>query len=111
MSDDKLLDPFNYNDIKPQNYKHKHNISSDLEQITKTLENITNDWKERESSLQFIGRILKGNQGHSDFFINYFNNKLATYIEIQLSDLRSTVMKEACRITSLSARELGLDVE
>ena len=111
MSDDKLLDPFNYNDIKPQNYKHKHNISSDLEQITKTLENITNDWKERESSLQFIGRILKGNQGHSDFFINYFNNKLATYIEIQLSDLRSTVMKEACRITSLSARELGLAIE
>ena len=111
MSDDKYLDPFNYNDIKPQNYKHKQNISSDLEQIIKSLENITNDWKERESSLQFIGRIVKGNQGHSDFFINYFNNKLSAYIEIQLSDLRSTVMKEACRITSLCAKELGLAIE
>ncbi len=100
MSDDKFLYPFNYYDIKSQNYKHKHNISSDLEQIIKSLENITNDWKERESSLQFISRIVKGNQGHSDFFINYFKNKLSTY-------LRSTVMKEACRIISLCAKELG----
>ena len=39
MSDDKFLDFFNYNDIKPQNYKHKHNISSDLEQIIGKKEN------------------------------------------------------------------------
>ena len=107
----KDFDPFNYMDIKPQNYKYKQNMSPDLDLITKTLENITNDWKERESSLQFIGRIVKGNQGHSDFFIKYFNSKLSTSLEIQLSDLRSTVMKEACRITSLCARELGLYIE
>ena len=74
----KDFDPFNYMDIKPQNYKYKQNMSPDLDLITKTLENITNDWKERESSLQFIGRIVKGNQGHSDFFIKYFNSKLST---------------------------------
>ena len=107
----KDLDPFNYLDLKPLNYKHKQNMSSDLELIVKTLENITNEWKERESSLQYIGRIVKGNQGKSDFFIKYFNNKLSTSLEIQLSDLRSTVMKEACRITSLCARELGLSIE
>ena len=105
------LDPFNYMDIKPQNYKHKQNMSSDIDLITKTLENITNEWKERESCLQFIGRIVKGNQGKSDVFIKYFNTKLSSSLEIQLSDLRSTVMKEACRITSLVARELGLLVE
>ena len=105
------LDPFNYMDIKPQNYKYKQNISSDIDLIIKTLENITNDWKERESCLQFIGRIVKGNQGKSDFFIKSFNTKLSSSLEIQLSDLRSTVMKEACRITSLVARELGLLVE
>ena len=105
------LDPFNYLDLKPQNYKHKQNMSSDIDLIIKTLENITNEWKERESSLQFIGRIVKGNQGKSDFFIKYFNNKLSSSLEIQLSDLRSTVMKEACRITSLCARELGLSIE
>ena len=105
------LDPFNYLDLRPQNYKHKQNMSSDIDLIIKTLENITNEWKERESSLQFIGRIVKGNQGKSDFFIKYFNNKLSSSLEIQLSDLRSTVMKEACRITSLCARELGLSIE
>ena len=105
------LDPFNYLDLKPQNYKHKQNMSSDIDLIIKTLENITNEWKERESSLQFIGRIVKGNQGKSDFFIKYFNNKLSSSLEMQLSDLRSTVMKEACRITSLCARELGLSIE
>ena len=105
------LDPFNYMDIKSQNYKSKQNMSSDIDLITKTLENITNDWKERESCLQFIGRIVKGNQGKSDVFIEYFNTKLSSSLEIQLSDLRSTVMKEACRITSLVARELGLLVE
>jgi len=91
----KDLDPFNYSDLKPLNYKHKQNMQPDLDLITKTLENITNDWKERESSLQYIGRIVKGNQGKSDFFIKYFNNKLSSSLEIQLSDLRSTVMKEA----------------
>ena len=107
----KDLDPFNYSDLKPLNYKHKQNMQPDLDLITKSLENITNDWKERESSLQYIGRIVKGNQGKSDFFIKYFNNKLSSSLEIQLSDLRSTVMKEACRITSLCARELGLSIE
>ena len=105
------FDPFSYIDIKPQNYKQKQNISFDLDQIIKTLENITNDWKERESALQFIGRIVKGNQGHSDLFIRYFNSKLTSILEIQLSDLRSVVMKEACRITSLCAKELGLAIE
>ena len=105
------FDPFSYIDIKPQNYKQKQNISFDLDQIIKTLENITNDWKERESALQFIGRIVKGNQGHSDLFIRYFNSKLTSNLEIQLSDLRSVVMKEACRITSLCAKELGLAIE
>ena len=107
----KDFDPFDYMDLKPQNYKFKQNMSTDLDLIIKTLENISNDWKEREESLQYIGRIVKGNQGKSDFFIKSFNNKLSSSLEIQLSDLRSTVMKEACRITSLCAKELGLLIE
>ena len=107
----KDLDPFNYLDIKPQNYKTKQELFSDLEEISKTLENITNDWKERELSLQKIGSISKGNQNKSDIFIKYFNTKLSSSLEIQLSDLRSSVMKEACRMTSLCARELGLLIE
>ena len=107
----KDLDPFNYIDIKPQNYKSKQQLVSDLEEISKNLENITNDWKEREISLQKIGSITKGNLSQSDIFIKYFNTKLCNFLEIQLSDLRSSVMKEACRITSLCAGELELLIE
>ena len=107
----KELDPFNYADLKPQNYKSSQHLISDLEEISKKLENITNDWKERELSLQKIGKISKGNQSHSEVFIKYFNSKLCNNLEIQLSDLRSSVMKEACRITSLCSRELRLLIE
>ena len=41
----KDFDPFNYMDLKPQNYKFKQNMSTDLDLIIKTLENISNDWK------------------------------------------------------------------
>ena len=34
----KELDPFNYIDIKPQNYKSKQQLMIDLEDISKTLE-------------------------------------------------------------------------
>ena len=97
--------------IKPQNYKSKQQLINDLEDISKSLENITNDWKERELSLQKIGTIAKGNLNQSDIFIKYFNTKLCNFLEIQLSDLRSSVMKEACRITSLCSRELELLIE
>ena len=107
----KDLDPFNYIDIKPQNYKSKQQLIIDLEDISKTLENITNDWKEREFSLQKLGTIAKGNLNKSDIFTKYFNTKLCNFLEIQLSDLRSSVMKEACRITSLCSRELELLIE
>ena len=107
----KEQDPFNYNDLKPQNYKSKQKLITDLEHISKNLENITNDWKERELSLQKLGTIVKGNLNQSDIFTKYFNTKLCNYLETQLSDLRSSVMKEACRITSLCSRELGLLIE
>ena len=107
----KEQDPFNYNDLKPQNYKSKQKLITDLEHISKNLENITNDWKERELSLQKLGTIAKGNLNKSDIFTKYFNTKLCNFLEIQLSDLRSSVMKEACRITSLCSRELELLIE
>ena len=107
----KEQDQFTYYDIKPKNYKAKQELVTDLEEISKTLENITNDWKERETSLNKISSICLGNQGKSDLFLKYFNSKLSTSLEIQLSDLRSSVMKEACRVTSLCARELGLLIE
>ena len=108
---DQELDSFEYIDIKPKNYKSKEQLLNDLGEISTTLENITNDWKERELALKEIGSIAKGNQKKSDTLINYFNSKLCNYFEIQLLDLRTSVMKEACRIISLCAKEIGLLIE
>ena len=94
----KEQDYFTYIDINPQNYKSKQELITDLEEISKTLENITNDWKEREAFLKKISSICLGNQGKSDLFLKYFNSKLSTSLEIQLSDLRSSVMKEGLLI-------------
>ena len=55
----KELDPFNYADLKPQNYKSSQHLISDLEEISKKLENIINDWKERELPLQKIAKFQK----------------------------------------------------
>ena len=105
------LYPFNYIDIKPLNYNSKQQLLTDLEEISKSLENTTLDWKKREASLKKIGCITKGNFSKSDSFIKYFNNKLCLNLEIQLKDLRSSITKEACKITSLCAKELGLLIE
>ena len=102
---------FDYEGIIPLNYKGKQNINDDLDEILKNTINTTIDWKKRENSLKKLGQICLGDQGKSDIFIKTFNGQLATHLGIQMADLRSSVMKEACRITSLCAKELGIAIE
>ena len=102
---------FDYEGIIPLNYKGKQNINDDLDEILKNTINTTIDWKKRESSIKKLGQICLGDQGNSDIFIKTFNGQLATNLGIQMADLRSSVMKEACRITSLCAKELGIAIE
>ena len=102
---------FDYEGINPLNYKGKQTINDDLDEILKNTINTTIDWKKRENSLKKIGQICIGDQGKSDIFIKIFNTQLATNLGIQMADLRSSVMKEACRITSLCAMVLGIEIE
>ena len=102
---------FEYDDIIPINYKGKKEVNEDLEEIYKNTTNITIDWKIRENALKKLGKICIGEQGDSDVFIKYFNNQLAINLGIQMADLRSSLMKEACRITSLCAKTLGILIE
>ena len=102
---------FEYDDLTPINYKDKKDVSEDLDEILKNTINVTIDWKLRESSIKKLGKICIGDQGDSDVFIKYFNNQLATNLGIQMADLRSSLMKEACRITSLCAKTLGILIE
>ena len=102
---------FDYDDLEPINYTGKKDVSEDLDEILKNTMNVTIDWKLRENSLKKLGRICIGEQGDSDVFIKYFNNQLSTNLGIQMADLRSSLMKEACRITSLCAKTLGILIE
>ena len=103
---------FSYDDIEPINYgSHQISLESDLEEIYNNTQNTTIDWKKRETSLTKLGKICLGDQGKSEIFIKFFNTQLFSHLSIQLADLRSSVMKEACRIISLCAKELGILIE
>ena len=102
---------FEYDDLTPINYKGKKDIIEDLDEILKNTINVTIDWKIRENALKKLGKICIGDQGDSEAFIKFFNNQMATNLGIQMSDLRSSLMKEACRITSFCSKTLGILVE
>ena len=109
--DEEFNDTFDYSDIIPLNYKSKSLLSSEFDEIYNNTENTKIDWRKRELALKKISRICIGNQGKSDTFLQFFNGQIYPNIDIQLADLRSSLMKEACRIVSFCAKELGLLIE
>ena len=97
---------FFYDDITPINYTGEQKLISDLEKISKNTANILIDWQIREDSIRKLGQICLGNSGKSQIFIKFFNTEIITNLSFQLADLRSSVMKEACRIVSFIGKEL-----
>ena len=102
---------FDYEDLEPLDYNGNKGLTEDIDEILKNTINTTIDWKKRENSLKKLGQICIGDMGNSDTFIKLFNGPISNNLGIQLADLRSSVMKEACRITSLCAKELGIQIE
>ena len=97
---------FFYDDITPINYTGEQKLISDLEKILKNTANILIDWQIREDSIRKLGQICLGNSGKSQIFVKFFNTEMITNLSFQLADLRSSVMKEACRIVSFIGKEL-----
>ena len=109
--DENFNDTFDYSDIIPLDYKSKTSLSSEFDEIYKNTENTKIDWRKRELALKKIARICLGNQGKSDVFLQFFNGQIYPNLDIQLADLRSSLMKEACRVVSFCAKELGMLIE
>ena len=109
--DEEFNDTFDYSDIIPLNYKSKSLLTPEFDEIYNNTENTKIDWRKRELALKKIARICLGNQGKSDTFLQFFNGQIYPNLDIQLADLRSSLMKEACRIVSFCAKELGLLIE
>lgn len=106
-----VITEYSYNDIKPINLKNEKELFLALDVILQNTNDIVIDWKKREASLKRLGGIILGNFGHSNSFIKYYNQKLYLNLSIQMADLRSSLMKEACRIVVLAGKELGISIE
>ena len=106
-----VITEYSFNDIKPLNLKNEKELLSSLDVILQNTTDIVIDWKKREASIKRLGGIILGNYGHHQSFIKYFNQKLYLNLSIQMADLRSSLMKEACRITVLAGKELGSLIE
>lgn len=102
---------YSFNDIKPIDFRSEKDYLTSVEHILQVTSDIVIDWKKREDALKRLGSIIIGNYGQSQQFIKLFNTKLYINLNIQMVDLRSSLMKEACRIVILSARELGILIE
>ena len=97
---------YTYNDIKKIDFRTEKDLINTLDTTLQNTSDTVIDWKNREAAIKRIGGIILGNFGRSDVFYKYFNQKIHINLSIQLADLRSSVMKEACRIVALSGREL-----
>ena len=102
---------FIYEDLTPINYNGNQKLISDLEKIFENTSNILIDWQIRENSIRKLGQICLGNSGKTEIFVQFFNKEIIANLSFQLADLRSSVMKEACRIVSLIGKELRNLVE
>lgn len=91
------LDYFNTKDIPEVNFNSDKIFNNELENILNLLKDTSSDWKKRQSAIIKLGGISKGNYSYNTIFINLLNSKLYLYLYSQISDLRSSLMKEACR--------------
>ena len=97
---------YTYNDIKKIDFRTEKDLINTLETTLQNTSDTIIDWKNREAAIKRIGGIILGNFGRSDTFYKYFTQKIHINLSTQLADLRSSVMKEACRIVALTGREL-----
>jgi hypothetical protein len=94
------------NDNQSINFNNEKDFNNTVDQIMQVTRDNKADWKLREAAIKKIEGIVLGNYGESITFIRLFNQKLYLNISIQMGDLRTSLMKEACRILVLSVKRL-----
>jgi len=102
---------YNYSDLKLLNYNSERLFSSDIDEIIKSTNEVQVDWKKREMCLKKLACISLGNYGKNPKFIKIFNSRICQNLMIQMNDLRSNLMKTACRITCLICKVLSNLIE
>ena len=100
-----------FSDIEPLNFRNEKDFLTSLDEILESTRDNNSDWKRREKALKKIGSISLGNFGNTQQFIKFFNQKLYLNLIIQILDLRSSLVKDACRIAILCSKVFGNHIE
>ena len=84
-----------YNSI---DFKSEKDFTSEIDNINNLIKDNQGDWKKREAALKKLGGIILGNYCNNPEFLKIMNSKLHLNIFTQMADLRSSLMKEACKL-------------
>ena len=95
-----------YNDIRHIDFKTDKEFKTMVELLLKNISNTLIDWKQREIGIKHIGGIILGNYGKKEIFYKYYNQQIYITLSQQIADSRAALMKEACRIVTLSGKEI-----
>lgn len=100
-----------FSDITPINFRNEKEYNAAIEEILELTRDNKADWKKREAATLKMGGVIQGNMGQSTSFIKLFNQRLYLNLSVQMVDLRSSLMKEACRVAVLAAQVYQENIE
>ena len=86
-----------FDEVKEVNFKSEKEFQNEMDNIINLTKDCSSDWKKRENALVKLSGIIKGNYSHNTEFLKILNSKLYLNLFAQISDLRSSLMKEACK--------------
>lgn len=86
---------FNYPII---NLKSEKEFQTEMDNFNMLTKDCLGDWKKREAVLKKFGGIVQGNYSMNQDFLKLLNTKYFNNLFIQISDLRTSLMKEACLV-------------
>ncbi|EGC33610.1 hypothetical protein DICPUDRAFT_20262, partial [Dictyostelium purpureum] len=92
-------------DSSPINFENEKELTKKLEEITSDFKNKEKDWSFRLKSLQVLQRIINGNAIEFKGWSMLLRSLTSGLIE-QLLELRSTIVKEACQSVSLLCQRM-----
>eukprot|EP01064_Diplonema_japonicum_P034546 TRINITY_DN7194_c0_g3_i2.p1 TRINITY_DN7194_c0_g3~~TRINITY_DN7194_c0_g3_i2.p1 ORF type:complete len:901 (+),score=205.94 TRINITY_DN7194_c0_g3_i2:63-2765(+) len=76
--------------------RSEHEFAQDAEKISAKIDDVKKNWTERVDALRELQSILVGGAGSLRNFKEVINDKIRYGLTIQVGDLRSQVVKEAC---------------
>lgn len=91
--------PFSY-EVTSFSPKSEKELITEIESFLTITKDVLSDWKKREASIKRICSIAIGTFSQNEEFLKYLNQKIYYNLYIQMSDLRTSLMKEACAAMS-----------